>query len=72
MKKLHEMWLKLPLTYRKEIVSIIHTFLGVFGSIFVLGIAEIPWTHEAIIALLIAGIRAGIKASWNMVAKYDK
>jgi hypothetical protein len=53
-------------------VSIIHTFLGVFGSIFVLGIAEIPWTHEAIIALLIAGIRAGIKASWNMVAKYEK
>jgi hypothetical protein len=41
MKKLHEMWLRLPLNYQKEIVSFTHTFLGVFGSIVILGIAVI-------------------------------
>jgi hypothetical protein len=72
MKKLHEMWLRLPLNYRKEIVSFTHTFLGVFGSIVMLGIADAPWTSEALIALLIAGVRAGIKAGWNRVARYKE
>ena len=71
MKKLQELWARLPLKLRKELVSFLHTFLGVFVSLVLSGIADAPWTKEAVIALLIAALRSAIKAGWNAVAKYE-
>jgi hypothetical protein len=72
MKWLLAKWNLIPLKYRKEIISFLHTFLGVFAGVMMLGLAEGAWTKEALIALIVSAIRSAIKVAWNAVARYDE
>ena len=59
-------WLRVPESWRREIVSITQTFLGVFlleigANIFV---QTPPTSKEALVAILAAALRSGVKAAW--------
>ncbi len=60
-----ELWEGFPPTWRTELLSAFHTFVATFVGTILFSLqvtGEVSWTKEALVALLIAAIRAGFKA----------
>lgn len=60
-----ELWFYVPETYRKEIMSAIHTFIPAFVGSLIISFqvtGEVSWTRDAIIAIIFAAARAGFKS----------
>lgn len=70
MKKLQELWLKVPAKWRTEATSISHTFVAAFATqiMFEIGTnGDIPASKEALIALIAAAIRSAWKAIFLII-----
>jgi len=65
------MWLGLPETWRTELASAFHTFVPAFLLVmggFFQSAAEIEWTKEAIIALIVATFTAAMRAGFKALS----
>lgn len=71
--RVKEVWLGLPETWRTELASAFHTFVPIFllaMAGFLQNASEIEWTKEAVIALVIATVSAGLRAVFKAVSVY--
>jgi hypothetical protein len=66
------LWLKIPATIRAEIRSVLITFISVFILTVALQLSQndIAFKADAIMALAIAAMRAGIKAVATLVVSF--
>lgn len=63
--RVEELWFYVPETWRKEIMSAIHTFLAVFAGTLLLSLqstGDVSWTNEILLGLFVSALRAGVKA----------
>lgn len=62
---MREAWLGLPETWRTELMSAFHTFVPAFLGVLAVSFqttGDVSWTRDAVIAVLLAALRAGFKA----------
>lgn len=60
-------WKKIPLRWRKEIVSVSQTFIAVFGLSFFtqLSAGDLDWTSSTLVSFAVAAARSALKAAFN-------
>lgn len=67
---LKALWYRLPESWRYEIRSVIITFIAAFATVITVFFnsgSEISFSREALIALSLTALRAGIKAALTLV-----
>ena len=65
MPKSKSLWAKIPVAWKKELMSAFHTFVPAFlGALYFSfqATGSVEWTKEALLAVLLAALRAGFKA----------
>lgn len=73
MERVRELYLGLPETFRTELMSAFHTIIPVFFgtlAVFFQSASEIPWTKEAVIALIVASLTAAFRAVFKALSMW--
>lgn len=69
MKYLKSLWLKIPLEWKKEATSFLHTFVASLVLTIAMQIekGDIPMSKDALLALGLAAIRSAWKVAFNKI-----
>jgi hypothetical protein len=72
-KLFKELWAKIPSSWKYETLSLLHTFLAGFIAEIAINLAnlgyQIEWSTAFLAALVLAGVRGGVKASVLLLSK---
>lgn len=69
-ERITELWLRIPETWRGEIISAFHTFVPAFVGSLALSfeVTQGDWTKETLISLVLSGLFTALRAGFKAVS----